>query len=204
MHFYCGFCNADIVGSLFVKATGHDMEHDFTLAGTKTFETLLQPSQSSITLPSSAIASKSGLDGLNEVLISKRFSQKLYGATFHRLHGHRDVGVRCDEDDRHLPVRRGKVTLKFKPASSWQSHVEYQTGRAVRRCAAAKKSETEENSRVCRPTVRNKRPTELRNSGSSSTISTLEFSSTIRDPAQKAPRLPIRIVFILRTIRRHG
>ena len=76
MHFYCGFGNADIVGNLFVKATGHDMEHDFTLAGTKTFETLLQPSQSSITLPSSAIASKSGLDGLNEVLISKRFHPK--------------------------------------------------------------------------------------------------------------------------------
>jgi len=131
MHFYCGFGNADIVGNLFVKATGHDMEHDFTLAGTKSFETLLQPSQSSITLPSSAIASKSGLDGLNEVLISKRFSQKLYGATFHRLHGHWDVGVCCDEDNWHLPVRRGKVALKLKTGSSWHSHVEYQASRAV-------------------------------------------------------------------------
>ena len=73
MHLHRGYGDANIVGNLFVKATGHDMEHDFTLAGTKTFETLLQPSQSSITLPSSAIASKSGLDGLNEVLITEWF-----------------------------------------------------------------------------------------------------------------------------------
>src|SRR5215469_5416418 len=107
------------------------MEHDFTLAGTETVETLPKCSQRSIALPPSTIASESGLDGLNEILISERFCQELYGTTFHRLHGHRDVGVRCDENDRHLPVRRGKVTLKFKTASSRHSHVEYQASRAV-------------------------------------------------------------------------
>src|SRR6516164_10425497 len=102
------------------------MEHDFTLAGTETIETLPERGQGSITLTSSTIASESGLDGLNEVLVSERFCQELYGTTFHRLHGHWDVGVCCDENDRHLPVRRGKVTLKFKTASSRHSHVEYQ------------------------------------------------------------------------------
>jgi hypothetical protein len=47
------------------------------------------------------------------------------------LHGHWDVGVRCDEDDRYLPIRRGEVTLKLKTASPWHSHVEHQAGRAV-------------------------------------------------------------------------
>jgi hypothetical protein len=33
--------------------------------------------------------------------------------------------VRRNEDDRHLPVCRGKVALKVKTASTRHSHVEY-------------------------------------------------------------------------------
>ena len=40
--------------------------------------------------------------------------------------------MRCDEDDRHLPVRRGKVPLKLKAASPRHSNVEHQASRAVR------------------------------------------------------------------------
>src|SRR5262245_58942154 len=125
MHLHRGFGDADFVGNLLVEATRHDLEHDFTFARTEAVETLPERSQGSITLPSGPIASKPGLNCLNKVLISERFCQELYGTTLHRLHGHRDVGVRCDEDDRHRPVCRGKVTLKFKTASSWHSHVEH-------------------------------------------------------------------------------
>jgi hypothetical protein len=47
------------------------------------------------------------------------------------LYGHRNVAVRRDEDDRHLPVRRGKVALKLKTASPRHSNVEHQASRAV-------------------------------------------------------------------------
>src|SRR6516164_817092 len=107
------------------------MEHNFALAGTETIETLPERGQGSITLTSSTIANESGLDGLDEVLVSERFCQELYGTTFHRLHGHWDIGVCCDEDNWYLPVRRGKVALKLKTGSSWHSHVEYQASRAV-------------------------------------------------------------------------
>ena len=56
-----------------------------------------------------------------------------YTNLIHRLHGHRDVGVRRDEDDRQLPVRRGKLALKLKTASPRHSHVEHQASRTVRR-----------------------------------------------------------------------
>src|SRR5262249_30987564 len=103
---------------------GHDMEHDLTLAAAERVETFPERSQSPITLPSDAIASKSGFDGLNEVLITERFCQELYGTALHCLHGHRDVGVRCNEDNRHLPICRGKVALKLKTASPRHSHIE--------------------------------------------------------------------------------
>jgi hypothetical protein len=38
----------------------------------------------------------------------------------------------CNEDDRHLPVRSGKVALKLKTASPWHAHVEDQASRALR------------------------------------------------------------------------
>jgi hypothetical protein len=41
--------------------------------------------------------------------------------------------MRCDEDDRHLPVRRGKVALKLKTASPRHSNIKHQASRAVRR-----------------------------------------------------------------------
>jgi hypothetical protein len=50
--------------------------------------------------------------------------------------------VRCDEDDRHLPVCRGKVALKLETTSLRHSNVEHQASRAVRR-GALKKSETD-------------------------------------------------------------
>src|SRR5262249_55259481 len=115
------------------QATGHDLEHDLTLAAGERVKTLSQSIQGLLTLPPGPVASKSSLDGLDEVLITERFRQELHGAALHRLHGHRDIGVRCDEDDGHLPVRRGKVALKLETASSRHSHVEYQASRPVPR-----------------------------------------------------------------------
>src|SRR6516165_4988797 len=65
MHLHGRFGDADIVGNLLVQATGHDMEHDLSLAGTERVETLSEASQSLITLPSGSIARESRLDSLN-------------------------------------------------------------------------------------------------------------------------------------------
>ena len=132
MHLHRRFGDADIVSNLFVEATGRDLDHDLPLAGAERFETLPEPIQGPITLPTGTIASEAGLDGVEEVLITERFCEELYGTALHRLHGHRDVAMRCDEDDRHLPVRRGKVALKLKAASPRHSNVEHQASRAVR------------------------------------------------------------------------
>jgi hypothetical protein len=50
------------------------------------------------------------------VLIRARFREELHGSALHRLHGHRNVAVGCDEDDPELPVRRGTLALKLETA----------------------------------------------------------------------------------------
>ena len=132
MHLHRRFGDADIAGNLFVEATGRDLDHDLALAGAERVETLPERTQGLITLPTGTIASEAGLDSIEEVLITERLCEELYGTALHRLHGHRDVAVRCDEDDRDLPVRRGKVALKLKTASPRHSNVEHQASRAVR------------------------------------------------------------------------
>src|SRR5262249_7861678 len=118
--------------------TGHDVEHDLTLAQAERLETLSERRRGRLTLPSGTIASKSGPDRVNELLITERLCQELHRTALHRLHGHRHVGVRCDENDRYLPVRRGKVALKLEAASPRHSHVEYDASRAVWRIGLQK------------------------------------------------------------------
>src|SRR5208282_4017307 len=125
MHLHRGLGDADIVGNLFVEATACDLDHDLALAGAERAETLPEGAQGPIALLAGAITSKAGLDGLDKVLITEWFREELYRAALHRLHGHRDVAVRCNEDDWQLPVRRGKVALKLETASPRHSHVEH-------------------------------------------------------------------------------
>src|SRR5262249_35235304 len=138
MHLHGRYGNADIVGNLLVQATGRNLEHDLTLAGTKRLKTLSQHSQSIILLPTGAVASETGLDSFEEVLIAKRLGEKLDGTAFHRLHTHPHVGVRCHEDDREWAVRRYQLALKLKTTPSRQSDVENQAGGPIGRISFEK------------------------------------------------------------------
>src|ERR1700738_1407360 len=144
MHLHGGLRDAHIAGNLFVEATGRNLDHDVALTGAKRVETLPERAQGFITLPAGTIARKAGLDSIAEILVTERFCEEFYGTALHGLHGHRNVPVRCDEDDRELFIRRGKVTLKLKTASPWHSNVESrQLGPSE--SSAFKKSETDEN-----------------------------------------------------------
>jgi hypothetical protein len=114
---------------------------------------------------------------VKKILVTERLCEELYRTALHRLHGHWHVGVGCDEDNRHLPVCGGELALKLKTASSQHSHVEYQASRAVRRICLQELGG--QKKRACRPTVRNSRATESRNSGSSSMTETLGFALPI-------------------------
>src|SRR6267143_3799291 len=86
----------------------------------------------SFILPASTIASEADLDRIEKVLIAERLRKELNGATLHRLHGHRNVAVPCDEDDWEVPVRGSKLALKIKTASPRESDIEHQARWAIR------------------------------------------------------------------------
>src|SRR5262245_13848920 len=132
MHLHCTLREAHIFGDLVVQATRHDMEHDLTLAGAEHVETRLEHGKCSFTLFTGAIANEAVLDRVKKILIAERFCKELDCTPLHRLHAHRHVGMSCNENDRHLPVRSGKVALKVKTASPRHPHIEYEARRALR------------------------------------------------------------------------
>ena len=155
-----------------------------------------------VTLPTGTIASEAGLDRVEELLIAERLREELYGTALHCLHGHRDVGMRRDEDDRHLPVRRGKVALKLETASAWHSNVEHQATRAVARSHLQKFGNRRKLAAVeaDRP---QKTPYQVtRNSGSSSMIRTLGFASRVPGACIRERLLATGMARILLTMRR--
>jgi len=77
MHLHRGFGDADIIGDLFVQATGRNVEHDFTLSGAERAETLPERGQCPFTLSTGTIASEAGLDGVKQFLITERLCEEL-------------------------------------------------------------------------------------------------------------------------------
>jgi hypothetical protein len=133
MHLHRGFGDADIAGDLFAETTAHDLDHDLALSGAQRIETIPQGVQSLFILAPSAITREAELDGVEKLLIPEGLGQELDGAPLHRLHGHGDVAVARDEDDREFLVRRGELALEIQAALPRQSHVEDQAGGAVSR-----------------------------------------------------------------------
>src|SRR4030095_12372289 len=138
MHLHRGFGDADVVRNLLVEETGRNPDHDLALAGAKCRETPVARSQCPAALPTRTTAREPGLHSIEKFLITERFCEELNGTPLHRLHGHWDVRVRCNEDDWHLPVRRGKITLKLEAALPRHSHVEHQASRSVRQLGLGK------------------------------------------------------------------
>lgn len=134
MNFYRGFSDTEVPRDLLTEAATRDLNHDLSLPGAQQAEAFLQRSERLYFVQPVTVESKSQPDGVEQILVAERLGQKLDSATFHRLHGHRDIAVSCHEDDRDSAVRRRQLPLQVKTASAWQSHVENQTSRAIRWC----------------------------------------------------------------------
>src|SRR3954469_14511943 len=126
MHLHGAFGDADSSGDLLVQATVRNHIHYLALPRTQRTEALPDGGQIFFTLPASTIASQADFDRIEKILIAERFRQELNGASLHCLHGHGDVAVPGDEDDRYFLVRVGELALEIKTASPGQSNIEHQ------------------------------------------------------------------------------
>ena len=79
-----------------------------------------------------AIALDGGMDCIDQHLIVERLGQELGRAGLHRTHGHRNVAVPGDEDDRESDACFRKLLLKRESAHAGQPHVEHEAAGCVR------------------------------------------------------------------------
>jgi len=172
MHLHRRFGDADLVRNLFVEAPGGGLDHDLALAWAERVEAFPECSQGLVALPAGTIAREPGRDRIEEILIAERFCQELDGTVI----GMSPCAVMkiigrflCAAESSHWrsrPLRPGILTSTTRQVGPSGA------GSALRY------SETHENCRLSSPTVRSSRPTDSRNSASSSIIRILGFAST--------------------------
>src|SRR4030095_9813666 len=71
------------------------------------------------------------MDRVEQHLIVERLGEELGCAGLHRTHGHRNVAVPGDEDDRESDTCFGELLLKREPAHAGQPHIEDEAARRV-------------------------------------------------------------------------
>ena len=172
MHLHGGFGDAQLAGDLLVEPARSRPECRIARSrGVSTSNRALSTFRCFFVLAARTVASEPNVYRIQKILVAKRLREKFDGAALHRLHGHRNVAVSGDEDDRKTDARRGEIALKVESAPPRQSDVEDEAGRASGG-SDARNSAIDANSRECRPTDRNSRPSDSRKSGSSSMTTT--------------------------------
>jgi hypothetical protein len=95
------FAQAEIDGDDLVRLAVDDERHDFAFARCERVEAALEIGVLLQLRAILCVLLECAVDAVDQVLIAKRFLQKVVRAVLHRLHGHRNVAVPSDEDDRH-------------------------------------------------------------------------------------------------------
>src|ERR1700722_18817554 len=71
-------------------------------------------------------------DRVQQVLLTKRLAEELYGSSLHRLDCHGDVAVASDENDGQMNIGLFELALQVEAASSGDSHIEHDASRHIR------------------------------------------------------------------------
>src|SRR6266481_3430041 len=124
MDLYSDLADADVVRDLLVEAASHHQGHHLTLPGSESLEARPQRGDRLFVLQPRAISREAELNRVQQVLVAERLGQELDRSSLYRLHGHRDVAVSGDEDDRNVNVRRRQLSLKIETTSAGQSDIE--------------------------------------------------------------------------------
>jgi len=126
-----GFGDAHITGYLLVQPALHDLYQNRALTRRQFFESRSERAQRLFFLAARTVASEPIIYSIQKVLVPKRLRQKFDRTGLHRLHGHRDVAMSSDENNREFDACCGEIALKIQAAPTRQSHIEYQAGRAI-------------------------------------------------------------------------
>jgi len=124
MDLYRVFGSSKFSRSLFIEHAGDDHGDDFVLSWRERFEALSQGCNFAFSLASRAISVQCDLNRIQQVLVAERLGKELDGSSLHRPHGHRDVTVGANKDNRDIVLSLSQFALKVESAYSRQPNVE--------------------------------------------------------------------------------
>jgi len=122
---------AELHRDLFVdRARGNEC-HDLALARRQRFVPPSQLDQLRPVISYRTVAINRLLNGVEKLLVTKGFREKVHRPRLQGLHRHGDITMSGDEHDLDRWIRRGKLALKVEAAQSRESHVEDEAARCV-------------------------------------------------------------------------
>ena len=102
MCFYRDLANSKFSANLFIQHAGNHQHHDLPFPARQQFVAIAKFANAGFAIQSHSAALQVFADGAPQDIVSKRFHQKLYGASLHGLHRCWNVCAVGYNDERHL------------------------------------------------------------------------------------------------------
>src|ERR1700674_2137747 len=115
MSFYSVFGGSNLSRNLFVEHAGDDHGDDFALSWRERFEALPQRCNFPFSVASRAIPFQCNVNRIQQILVAERLGEELDSSGLQGPHGHRDVTVGTNKDDRDINLSLGQLALKSSP-----------------------------------------------------------------------------------------
>src|ERR1700722_3537726 len=135
MHLHGDLAKLEFGCDLLAHQPARDESHNFALARGQQLEMRLQLGDHMLMLAALLITLDRSCDGIQKILVAKRLSKEVDGASFHGPHRHGNVAMPRDEHDGSPDVRLRQLGLEIETAQSWKANIEYQAARHVRALA---------------------------------------------------------------------
>jgi hypothetical protein len=97
--------------SLLVELARDDVRHDLALSHRELLNSATYFTQLGLSGSEGSITIERFADGVQQILVTKGFRKEIDRPRFHRLHGHRDVAVGRDVDNRDRALHAIQLTL---------------------------------------------------------------------------------------------
>jgi hypothetical protein len=123
MSLYGCFAGAELRRDLFVEQTCHDERHHLVLARRKRLVPPTPLGQLCPLISCRAVARNRLLNGVEELLVTKRFREEVHRAGLQRLHCHWNITMTGDENDLDRWIHFGQLALEIEAAQSREPHV---------------------------------------------------------------------------------
>src|ERR1700682_4149812 len=136
MNLHGDFAGPELGSYLFIEHARNDQGHDLAFACGQRLVALTQFGKLNVLMTNHPVSVQSLVNRIQQVLVSKGLGQEFDRAGFHGLHGHRNISVPGDEDDRNAQAGVSQLALKIQTVNSRKSYVQNQAAWTVGPLAA--------------------------------------------------------------------